>query len=98
MDDYLDEVIENLTLEDLKVLGELYDKCAFNKFKGLTNKKLSDSTYLTKNAYSSTTNRLFGKCFIDKATDFKTHRIYITNYGVYALERSLKIKEGVDLH
>lgn len=89
---YFDAVIEKLSTDELAILGELFDKDATAVFKSIKNKDIIHAINLTKSKYFSSLSKLNATCLIH-TTGAKNSKVYITNYGITAVEEHLK---GVD--
>lgn len=89
---YFDNVIEKLTIDELSILGELYDKKADAVFKSVKNKDIMTNTKLTKSRYFNSINKLSATC-LTETVGAKNSKVYITEYGINALQKSL---EGVN--
>jgi len=95
VEEYIQEVIQNLTLDDLKLINALYNKDATTKFKSVTNKYATKESTLSASKYRKSLDRLTGNCFVEHVIGGKEHRVFVTTYGMYALEKTL---EGVEVN
>lgn len=93
MDGYFEHIVDNLTHEDLMILTVLNDKEANAAFSSQRRNKLFEKSELSLANFRKTINKLFAARLINVVTGGKEHRIYITNYGVEALYKSV---EGVE--
>lgn len=93
MTEYFNMVISDLTLDDLGILGILLDNEATSNFKALKYKSISGISELSKAKFYKTIYRLSANKFIEIIAG-KEYRMYITSYGITALEKSLS-NEGV---
>lgn len=89
MDTYFEEIVDSLTINDIKVLGYLNDQDADMKFKSVKREVLRNEINLTLAEFRRVVCRLEITKLIDIVTDQKEHRIYITNLGKIALFKSL---------
>ena len=89
MDNYLSEVIDSLSINDLKILGILNDYEAEVKFKSLSKGDLSKKCELSDAKFRKALYRLEITRFIDIIKDSKEHSIIITHVGHNALFTSL---------
>jgi predicted transcriptional regulator len=95
MDAYLDEIAERLSINELMVLGKLKDYQADAKFKSMRRSLLMEKSNLTVADFRKVINRLEITNFIELVYGQKEHKIYITEFGKYALSKSLqKIEES----
>ena len=88
--DYFAVVSSRLTLEDLEFLAYLSEIEADAPFKAVKNIDLIDSLPFTKFKYSKISTKLKALYFIDEVTGGRTNKIYITSFGMKALQKSLK--------
>lgn len=89
MDNYFDEIVQSLTLDDLKILGLLNDFDANIKFKAVKKRNLCEESKLTLANFRKSLYRLEIAKFIEIVTGQKDHRIFITDIGQKALFISL---------
>lgn len=86
---YFQVIVNNLSIDDLNILGILHDKNANVKFKALKKKELKEISELTDSNYRKTLYRLEIAQFIKIVTGEKDHKIFITEMGNEALLISL---------
>lgn len=91
---YFDTITSKLTLDDMNVLGILYDNDATAKFKSMTNKNVIEQTQLTHAKYRKAINRLDALHFIETVIGGKEHGLYVSEFGIAAINKNL---EGVDI-
>lgn len=89
MHNYFNHIIENLTIDDLKVLGILSDEDATARFKALKRNYLSEVSNLTQAELRRIIYRLEALDFISVERIGKEHKFYLTNCGQMALNISL---------
>jgi predicted transcriptional regulator len=95
MDTYLESISERLSINELMVLGKLKDYQADAKFKSMRRSLLREKSNLTVADFRKVINRLEITNFIELVYGQKEHKIYITEFGKYALSKSLqKIEES----
>lgn len=92
MMDYFQTVVSDLTIEDLTVLGILHDNEATSNFKSLKYQKVIDLSNLTKAKFYKTIHRLTANKLIETIAG-REYQMYITNFGILALEKSLNKEE-----
>lgn len=90
MDTYFDSVIDNLTRNDLYILGLLSDEGADLKFKSIRKKTIQAKTQLTDATFRKSIDRLEALQFINIVKNSKEHTIFITQYGQEALSYQLE--------
>jgi transcription initiation factor IIE alpha subunit len=91
-DDYFKSVVSSLTIDDMKILGILYDHEADAGFKALLNADVCSSSGLSEATYRRIIYRLEANKFIEIINVKKQNAIYITKFGISAV---LKSVEGV---
>lgn len=89
MESYLDEISESLSINELSILGLLRDNNADAKFKSMKRSKLMEISNLSIADFRKVINRLESTLFIVIVTGQKEHKIFITEFGQYALSKSL---------
>jgi hypothetical protein len=90
IDNYFDYVVNNLTIEDMEVLGIIYDEGADASFKALKNQELYERSGFTTATYRRITARLNANKFIETVSIQKHHAFYITQFGIEAVHKSLE--------
>lgn len=90
MDFYFEEVVSQLHVEDLSILAQLQQNDADAKFKAIKNKHLMELTELSEFKYKKSLERLKALQFVDCVHDEQNKKIFITRYGIEALQKSLK--------
>lgn len=90
MKNYFQEVISSLTYNDMKVLGILFDNEADASFKAMKNTDILERTKLTEANYRKIIYRLVASKFIEVINHQKNKNIYITDFGVQALQTTMK--------
>jgi hypothetical protein len=86
---YFNDVVEKLSIDELSILGVLFDKKANAVFKSVKNKEVIEDTFLTKSKYFTSLSRLSASCLIETVGS-KNDKVYITAYGINALQEQLK--------
>jgi DNA-binding MarR family transcriptional regulator len=98
MNSYLDEIADSLTINDLSVLGVLTDHKVDAKFKSMKKSRLRELSKLSIADFRKVVHRLEIAKFLEVVTGQKEHRIFITEFGRYAIEKSLeKMNEGKEI-
>jgi hypothetical protein len=90
MEQYFIDVIKDLSLDDMKLLGALHDQEATAGFKSLNNCEALIASGLSQATYRKVFYRLAANKFITTVTQKRQHSIYITQYGIVALQITLK--------
>ncbi|MCA1233343.1 hypothetical protein LBW83_17170 [Bacillus velezensis] len=90
MDTYFDSVIDNLTRNDLYILGLLSDEGVDLKFKSIRKKTIQEKTQLTDATFRKSIDRLEALQFINIVKNSKEHTVFITQYGQEALRYQLE--------
>ncbi|MFO1442824.1 hypothetical protein KDN24_06300 [Bacillus sp. Bva_UNVM-123] len=89
MENYFEEIVASLSVEDLKILSALNDNEAEVKFKAIKKSSLCEISKLSIANFRKSLYRLEIAKFIEIATGQKDHKVYITNYGIKALFSSI---------
>lgn len=93
MDYYFDNIVTNLTFNDMAVLTTLSDKEADAVFKAISYSIINKEANLTTFQLKKTLMRLEALKFIEILSTEKQHKVFITAYGYLALNKNL---EGVE--
>lgn len=94
-DNYFSYVVSNLAFEEVSILGILIDKDSTAPFKSITRESLLNSSGLTLARFRKVINNLTSSHLVEVVTGGKEHRMYITEYGMKAIQESLKEVEGL---
>jgi predicted transcriptional regulator len=92
--DYFDYVVNRMDIDELSVLGILFDNEATVVFKAIPGKDIMGMANLSKSKFYRLLNRLSSAGFVECSKGLNYSKIYLTQYGVEALEKSL---EGEDV-
>lgn len=90
LNDYFDHIFRQLTIEEVAVLGILLDRDATAAFKSVRRSQLYESSDMSLATFRKTIDKLKATSFIEAVTARKEHKVYLTSYGLLALEKSLK--------
>lgn len=90
MEQYFIEVVKDLSIDDMRFLGMLHDQDATAGFKAIRNSEVLDACGLSKATFRKVFCRLSANKFISIVTQKRQHSIYITEYGMAALQTTLK--------
>jgi RIO-like serine/threonine protein kinase len=90
MEQYFQDVVSSLSLDDMNVLGALFDQDATAGFKAVQNIDVQQKAKLTEATFRKVLYRLIANKFINVVTLTRQHSLYITSYGVEALKKSLE--------
>ena len=93
MESYFENVIRQMTVEEVKVLGHLYEEDANASFKAIARKKVQEVLGLSQVEFRKTIEKLTATQFVDVVQGKREHRIFLTVYGQEALETSLHEEE-----
>lgn len=88
--DYFQAVIQNLTEEDLRILGKLYDQGANMGLKSMTVEEIQSKTNFTKFKAEKLINQLKSLLFIRVVGNNHQKFYCITELGITALQTSLE--------
>lgn len=90
MQDYFKDVASSLTMDDFRVLAALYDQDAVSGFSAMKNSDILLATKLSEATYRRIVYRLSANKFVEIVTRQKMHMLYITQYGVNAINTTMK--------
>lgn len=90
MNQYFEDVVSSLTYDDINVLSILYDNEATASFKSIKNKEVLERTGYTEAVYRRILYKLTGNKFISTIQINKQQGLYITQYGIQAINKSLQ--------
>ena len=90
MNTYFQHIVSKLTYNEMVILGLLHDQQANAVFKSITKKNAHESTELSLAEFRKSLIRLEANGFIETCSSQKEHRIFITNFGLVALNEQLK--------
>jgi DNA-binding MarR family transcriptional regulator len=93
LNNYFEKIIDHLNIDDMSVLGVLYDKEATSKFKSLTANEIMDVSGITNFKFKKAITRLEALKFIEISTDSKVKAFYINEFGSYAVNKTLEGEE-----
>lgn len=85
MDSYFTSIVNRLTLDDIQVLNTLSKQESTNRFSARTKKEILDKSELSEAMFRKCINRLDAIHFIEICTGNKEHLVYITDYGLQAI-------------
>lgn len=91
-DDYFKSVVSSLTVDDMNILDILYSKEADAAFKAIVNSDVLRISKLSEATYRRIIYRLEANKFIEIINVKKQNALYITQYGIQAIIKSV---EGV---
>lgn len=88
--DYFEEVSSALKIEELNVLGYLIDEEATASFKAVARKEVREVVSVTDAIFKKTIYLLETKKLIQVVRNQAKHDIFITQYGMEAVNYSLQ--------
>jgi hypothetical protein len=88
--DYFEYVINNLTIEELNILGILLDQDSAAPYKAMTNQEVFQKSSMTEATYRKVIYGLICHKFIETLNTKKQRNVYLTEYGVMAIQKSLE--------
>lgn len=96
MNHYFDKIVSNLLADDLIILDILYTNDAIEKHKAIKNKTLMKLTNndMSFALYRNAIQRLQATALIYVSNITKDKSVYISEYGIMALERKLNKEES----
>ncbi len=93
MSDYFEEVMRKLTIEDVSILGWLFQNEANAVFKAIKKSSIADEFEYSTANFRKTLNKLEAIHFIGTVTGGKEHKLYLTEYTVNRLYNRPYFKE-----
>lgn len=90
MDDYFKDVVSSLSIDDMNILGILYDNEALATFKAINGNEVFETSGLSEATYRKIIYRLIANKFVEAVTLKRQHSLFITQYGATALKTSLE--------
>jgi len=95
MEQYFDDVVTSLSVDDLSFLGTLFENDATAGYKSIKTNTLQEYTGLTEATYRKVMYRLVANKFINLVALNRQHSLYISQYGLQALSKSIPSLKGV---
>ncbi|AYE53899.1 hypothetical protein [Priestia megaterium] len=89
MSDYFEEVMRKLTIEDVSILGWLFQNEANAVFKAIKKSSIADEFEYSTANFRKTLNKLEAIHFIGTVTGGKEHKLYLTEYGQQAVQQAI---------
>lgn len=93
MDYYFQCIIENLSIDDFSILAILYDEGVNMSFKAISNKSIIEKLEMSKNKYFNHLAKLENNQFIQFAEGSRKSKIYLTQFGIMAIQKVIKEEE-----
>lgn len=93
MENYFENLVSNLTIEDMVILGFLYDNDSDSAYKSIKRSIVKQETELSVSTFKKALLRLEAIKFIDIDKHSKEHKIFITDYGQTALSKQIEREE-----
>lgn len=97
MEEYFHHILKSLTIEDVSILGILYDEDANSKVKAIKSPLLYGRSDTSEAKYRKVIGRLTSLNFIEINSDYKEHSLFITEYGKKALELTIENMKGCEV-
>ena len=94
MDAYKQAIISKLTLDDVLLLGVLYENDATMTHKAMRKKSILEKSSLTDAKYKKSLYRLSGSCLIEAVSGITDQRLFLTSEGYKATEIKLEGDES----
>lgn len=86
---YFEHIASRLNIEDMEVLGILFDNEATSSFKAMKNQRVFELSKFSEAKYRRTIGRLAALSLIESDTTTKSHSLIITNYGIAAIQKTV---------
>lgn len=87
------DLVSNLTIDDMVVLGYLSDEKIDTVYKSIRKKLIKEETKMTTATFNRVLLRLEAIKFIGVDKSSKEHKVYITEYGEKALKYQIQKEE-----
>lgn len=88
MDIYFTSIVDRLNLDDIQVLSSLFAQESINRISAKTKKEVLDKCHLSEARFRKSINRLDANNLIEIHTGSRGHLLFITEYGINALNYS----------
>jgi hypothetical protein len=88
---YFQDVVNELGIEELHLLGFLYDNEATVGFKALKKEVVMQQANLSEAVYRRIIGRLSIAKFIESVNQSKHSALFVSEYGVAAIQKSLNL-------
>lgn len=89
-DYYFENIVHNLTFEEVGILGILSDRDATAAFKAIKRSELLVDSQMTVANFRKVFGKLTATRLVDVVTGNKEHKVFLTNFGQVALDKSLE--------
>jgi len=89
MGDYFEEVMRKLTIEDVGVLGWLFQNEANAVFKAVKKRSVAEGVNYSTSNFRKTLSKLEAIHFVGTVTGAKEHKLYLTEYGQQAVQQGI---------
>lgn len=90
MNDYFEQIVGHLAIEEMALLGILIDKDATAAFKAIRRNELFELSELSIANFRKTMEKLTATHLINLVTGGKEHKVFLTTYGLQAIDKSLE--------
>jgi predicted transcriptional regulator len=90
MEQYFHDVVSSLSMDEMRVLGILFDNEATVTFKAMATNSVVEQGGLSEALYRKIMYRLSANKLIQVVPVKRQHSMIITQYGIEALKNSLK--------
>jgi predicted transcriptional regulator len=95
MEQYFKDVVNSLTYEDISVLSTLYDNDAPSSIKSIKIKEVQEKSGHSEAIYRKIIYRLMASQFIKSTHLNRQQKIFLTEYGITAVNKSLEEVEAI---
>lgn len=86
VNEYFDHIVKHLTIEEMSILAVLYDMDATAAFKAMKRTDILEQSKLSIARFRKTIGKLVSTCLVDVVTGAKEQKVFLTQYGIEALE------------
>lgn len=93
MEQYFKDVVSELSIDDMQLLSFLYDNDATLSFKAIRNNDAANKCGFSEATFRKVMYRLIASKFVGNVTMQRSHSIFITQYGIAAIKKSLLSEE-----
>jgi predicted transcriptional regulator len=88
--EYFEHITRRLTIEELEILGRLLEEDATATFKAIKRKDVFEVSGWTLANFRKIMTKLTATALVSMVMGGKEQKVYLTNYGQEALEKSLE--------
>jgi DNA-binding MarR family transcriptional regulator len=93
VNEYFEHIVKNLTIEEMGILAVLSDMDSTAAFKAVRRTEVLGKSELTIAHFRKAVGKLVSACLVNVVPGSKEQKVFLTEYGLKALEFTLKEAE-----